>query len=463
MRSSNLTIPPIVLEGEFEVIPNSPFRRLRGLAWFGMAVVGVFIIGFGTWAALAPLHSAAIAAGIIEADSSRKTIQHLEGGIVGRILVRDGQYVEAGETLIQLADTRPRTSLASLRGQYLNALARAARLTAERDGRDRVSYPPELLDARHDPVVEQAIAGQDRIFDTRKSLLNSRSDLIRQRIARVKEEIGGLDSQALSARKQSGLIRQELADMTVLYKKGLARKPRLLALERELAQLEGRSGETAAQIAQAQQVIAESELNLMTLWNDTQDEIATALRDTEVQVSQLREQLEAAADIMARTEIRAPEAGVVTALRVRTPGGVIAPGEPLLDLVPSDDRLVIKAQIRPDDIDRVRVGLPAQVRLTPFKQRLLPPLEGRVSYVSADHRVDDRSGQAYYAATIEVDDATLKYDGNALSGKVSGLVNGPQIVPGMPAEIMIQTGETTVALYALAPILDSFNRAFREN
>lgn len=463
MRSSTLTIPPITLEGQYEVIPNSPFRRLRGLAWAGMGVVGVFIVGFGTWAAVAPLESAAIAAGIIEADSSRKTIQHLEGGIIGRILVRDGQYVEAGEALIQLADTRPRTSLASLRGQYLNSVAREARLMAERDGLDRVTYPAVLLDASTDPVVEQVMAGQDRIFETRRSLFESRSGLIRQRIARVKEEIVGLESQALSARKQSGLINQEIADVRVLYKKGLARKPRLLALERELAQLEGRSGEAAAQIAQAQQVIAESELNLMTLWNDAQDEVATALRDTQVQISQLREQLEAATDIMARTEIRAPEAGVVTALRVRTPGGVIAPGEPLLDLVPADDRLVIKAQIRPEDIDRVRVGLPARVRLTPFKQRLLPPLEGKVSYVSADHRIDERSGQAYYAATIEVEDATLKYDGSALSGKVSGLVGGPELVPGMPAEIMIRTGETTVALYALAPILDSFNRAFREN
>lgn len=463
MKASTLTVPPITIEGEVTVAPRSPLSRLRSLAVVGIALVVVFVGGFGWWAVVAPLESAAIAPGVIEVQSSRKTIQHLEGGIIGQILVQDGQFVEAGQPLIQLADTRPRTSLASLRSQYLDAIAREARLIAERDAADNVTYPTELLEQRDDPAVRQIMAGQDQIFGTRRSLFQSRSGLIQESIARVQEEIAGLQAQLLSARQQRDLIDQEIADVVVLYEQGYARKPRLLALKRELAQLEGRIGETEAQIAQAQKAIAESELNLVTLQNDTQDEIATALRDTQVQVSQLREQLEAARDVMARTEIRAPEAGIVTALRVRTPGGVISPGEPLMDLVPAEDRLVIKAQVRPDDIDRVHAGLMAQVRLTPFKQRLLPPLEGRVAYVSADHLVDERSGQAYYAATIEIEDAAFEYDGSALTGKVTGLIGGAQIVPGMPAEVMIKTGETTVALYALAPILDSFNRAFREN
>lgn len=463
MRNVTLAAPPIIIEGEYEIVPHTPVRRLRGLAWVGVGVVAVFIGGFGTWATLAPLESAAIAPGVIEAQSSRKTVQHLEGGIIGRILVRDGEFVEAGQPLIQLADTRPRTSLTSLRGQYWDAIAREARLIAERDRRDRVAYPAELAEAGDDPVAKQIIAGQDRIFETRRSLFESRSGLIQQRIARVREEIVGLESLAASARTQSGLIEQEIADLQVLFKQGYARKPRLLALEREQAQLRGRLGETAAQMAQAQQVIAESELNMITLQNDFQDEVAAGLRDTQAQIRQLREQLEAAGDVMARTEIRAPEDGIVTDLRVHTPGGVITPGQPLLDLVPAEDRLIIKVQIRPDDIDRVHPGLSAKVRLTPFKQRLVPPLEGRVSYVSADHLVDERSGRTYYAATIEIDEAGLSYDGSALTGKVTGLIGGPQLIPGMPAEVMIKTGETTVALYALAPILDSFNRAFREN
>ncbi|MGC2855867.1 HlyD family type I secretion periplasmic adaptor subunit [Novispirillum sp. DQ9] len=463
MRSSSLTVPAITIDADYHVVPATPYHRMRGLAWVGVALVAIFIGGFGTWAAVAPLESAAIAAGTVTAESSRKTVQHLEGGIIGEILVRDGDFVEAGQTLIRLADTRPRTSLASLNGQLWNAIAREARLIAERDGLDIVDYPWELLDKASDPVVAQVLAGQERIFNTRRALLHSRTALIEQRIARVREEIIGLKAQEQSANRQASLIRQEIADVRVLYDKGLARKPRLLALERALAEIQGHHGEFAAQIAQAQQVIAEAELNMITIQNDTQDEVATALRDTQVQISQLREQMEAARDVMTRTEIRAPEAGIVTDLRVRTSGGVIAPGQPLLDLVPAEDRLVVKARIRPDDIDMVREGLPAQVRLTPFKHRLVPPIDGRVRTVSADHLIDERTGQPYYEATIEISDAAMAYDGVGLRGQVSGLVGGPDLVPGMPAEVMIKTGESTVAVYALAPILDSFNRAFREN
>lgn len=463
MRSTSLTVPAITIDADYQVVPATPYHRLRGLAWVGLALVAVFLGGFGTWAAVAPLESAAIAAGTVTADSSRKTVQHLEGGIIGEILVRDGDYVKAGQPLLRLADTRPRTSLASLNSQLWNAIAREARLIAERDGLDIVDYPWELLDQASDPRVADVLAGQERIFNTRRALLKSRTALIEQRIARVREEIVGLRAQEASAKTQAGLIKQEIADVRVLYDKGLARKPRLLALERALAEIEGQRGEYTAQIAQAEQVIAESELNMITIQNDTQDEVATALRDTQVQISQLREQMEAARDVMTRTEIRAPEDGIVTDLRVRTPGGVIAPGQPLLDLVPAEDRLVVKARIRPDDIDMVHPGLPAKVRLTPFKHRLVPPIDGTVGYVSADHLVDDRNGQSFYEVTIEIAEAAMKYDGTGLRGQVSGLVGGPELVPGMPAEVMIKTGETTVAFYALAPILDSFNRAFREN
>lgn len=463
MRISSLTVPPITIEAQYEVIPRSPFRRLRVLALAGFALVALFLGGFGTWAAIAPLESAAITSGTIAVESSRKTIQHLEGGIIGRILVEDGQFVEAGQPLIQLADTQPRTSLVILRGQYWDSVAREARLTAERDGQDHVAYPAELIDHRDDPAAQQVMAGQDGIFATRRSVFQSRSGLIKQGIARVREEIIGIKSQATAARTQSELIIQEIDDVQTLFKQGYARKPRLLALKRELAHLEGRIGDLEAQMAKAKQTIAESELNLVTLGNNFQDEVTTELRDTQAAISQLREQIKAASDVMARTEIRAPEAGVVTALRVRTPGGVIAPGQPLLDLVPAMDRLIIKVQVRPDDIDRVYPGLPAQVRVTPFKQRLLPPLAGRVAYVSADHMIDERSGQAYYAATIELDDAALKYEVDDSAGKVMGKIGDLPLVPGMPTEVMIKTGETTVAFYALAPILDSLNRSFREN
>ena len=229
-----------------------------------------------------------------------------------------------------------------------------------------------------------------------------------------------------------------------------------MQLERDQAEIQGNRGQLAAQIARAQQTIAEAEVNILTLQHNSANEGAQQLSETEQKVHELREQLQAAADVLARIEVRAPEAGTVTDLKVHTPGGVVKPGDPLLDLVPKADRMIIKARVRPEDSDTVRAGLPALVRLLPYKQRRTPPVEGTVVYVSADRLVDDHpeagqpAGQPYYLAKIEINEGALE--------KVPGI----ELIPGMPAEVMIKTGKTTVALYALAPILDSFDRAFIE-
>jgi HlyD family secretion protein len=220
--------------------------------------------------------------------------------------------------------------------------------------------------------------------------------------------------------------------------------------------MQGNRGQLAAQIARSQQTIAEAEVNILTLQHDSSSEVALQLRETEQKVHELQEQLQAAADVLSRIEVRAPEAGTITDLKVHTPGGVVKPGDPLLDLVPKADRMIVKARVRPEDSDVVRVGLPALVRLLPYKQRRTPPVEGTVIYLSADRLVDDHAeagqpaGQPYYLAKIEINEGALE--------KVPGV----DLIPGMPAEVMIRTGKTTVALYALAPILDSFDRAFIE-
>jgi len=429
----------------------TPFWQFREIAWAGVALIGVFIVGFGAWSALAPLESAAIAAGVIESESSRKTIQHLEGGIVGEILVKDGDTVSAGQVLIRLNDVKARTQLVALTGQLWDALAREARLVAERDGLDQIQYPDSLTTQSGDPAVQLVIAGQTKIFQARRAALDSKIKLIKQRIAQVQQEIVGLQAQETASRKRAAILQDEVAGLRQLLNKGIVPKPRVLAIEREIVAVEGRQGELAAQIARAEQTIAEAEVNIISLENDTRNEIAQSLRDTQNQIHELVEQIQAAAHVLTRTEVRAPEAGVVTDLRVRTPGGVVAGGEPLLDLVPKEDRLIVAAQIRPEDIDLVRPGLSAQIRLIPYRQRRTPPIAGRVIHVSADRLVDQRSGQPYYLARVEADEAMLKR------------LKDVEMVAGMPTEVMIKTGQTTVALYVLAPVLDSFDRAFREN
>jgi HlyD family secretion protein len=430
-------------------VPQTPFPRMRKLAVIGGALIGIFVFGFGIWAIFAPLESAAIANGSVVSESSRKTIQHLEGGIIAQILVRDGDVVQAGQTLLRLDDTKARTSLAALQGQLWDARAREARLIAERDGAPSISFPADMT-ANTTPGVAAALAGQQQIFTTRHSLQQSKAAAIRERINQVNEEINGHKAEIVALEQRMALLKQEIAGVMELVSKGLERRPRLLSLQRDLAEMEGKRGDTMAQIAKAKQVIAESEVDILSLQNDKQKDVADDLRETQKKITELREQVRQAADVLARIEVKAPEAGTVTDLRVHTPGGVINPGEALLDLVPQADRLVVEARVRPEDIDRVHEGLPAQVRLMPYKQRRTPPLDATVTYVSADLLTDKRTNENYYAARLRLDDKEL-----------ASLID-VKMVPGMPSEAMIKTGETTAALYALSPILDSFHRAFRE-
>ncbi len=431
-------------------VPATPLPRIRGLVLAGAVLGGIFVLGSAVWAAYAPLESAAHATGQVIVESSRKTVQHFEGGIIGAILVQDGEHVHAGQTLIRLDDTKARTALLALQGELWDGYAREARLIAERDFAAQPVYPAALLDQSAVPAVAQIIAGQNKIFETRRSLQKSKSDLIRQRIAETGEEIVGLKAQEAAARQRIGLIHEEIAGVAQMVEKGLSPKPRLLSLQRDLADIEGRRGEIIAQIARAQQTIAESQVSILNLENDTQNEVAEQLRETQRKIHDLKEKIQEAADVLARVEIKAPEDGIVQDLRVHTAGGVVTAGEPLLDLVPPKDKLVVEVQLRPEDIDLVRPDLPALVRLTPYKTRRVPPIEAKVTYVSADRLVDKHTNRPYYAAKVAVDPEKL------------AALDGVEMIPGMPADVMIRTGETTVALYALSPVLDSFHRAFHE-
>lgn len=431
--------------------PTSPRGRLRGITVAGNLLVLGFMLGLGTWASLAPLESAAIASGVVESESSRKTIQHLEGGIVSKILVSDGDIVRSGQTLIALDDTRANSEVQSLQSQLWDATARAARLQAEQQRFESIAIPDALeQDSKQNGVAAAAVSAQQFIFQARLQVHESQLAVVRERRRQVEKEIEGLKAQESATGQRVDIVREELDMVATLVNKGLERRPRLLNLQRELADVEGRRGEITAQISRAGQVISEQQATLFKLESERQNEIAQSLRDAQNQIFQLRERLLAARDQLARTEVKAPEDGVITDLRVHTTGGVVGAGAPLMDLVPRQDRLIVTARLRPEDIDVVHPGLNAEVHLVPYNQRRVPRLKGTVVHVSADRLLDKRTDQPYYATNIRVDDTQI-------------VANDIQIVPGMPVQVFITTGRGTVALYALSPLLDSFRGAFRED
>jgi HlyD family secretion protein len=432
-------------------VPPVPRARLRGITLAGNLLAGFFVVGLGTWSAFAPLESAAIASGAVESETSRKTVQHLEGGIISEIKVVDGDLVRSGQVLIALDSTRARAEVQSLKGQLWDASAREARLQAEQQGLEQVSFPPtsEAMMAGN-PAAAAVFARQSEIFETRRKVHQSQVAVIKERRSQVEKEITGLKAQEIAVGQRASIVREELAMVVALVNKGLERRPRILSLEREAAEIDGRQGEIFAQISRAGQVISESQATLLKLESDRNNEIAQSLREAQNQIFQLRERLLAADDQLARTQVKAPEDGVITDLRVHTPGGVIVAGAPLMDLVPLQDRLIVTARVRPEDIDVVHPGLNADVHLLPYNQRRVPRLKGTVTHVSADRLIDKRTDQPYYAAKVRVDDPRIAAE-------------GIQIIPGMPTQVFIKTGHGTVALYALRPLLDSFNNAFRED
>lgn len=407
--------------------------------------------GFGGWAALAPLASAAIAPGIVTVDGNRKTVQHLDGGIIAEILVREGDHVVAGQPVMRLDDLETRSTIALLDGQVWALAAQEARLAAERDGRADVTFPMELTDLTKERAVVEILAGQQRIFTSRRTSLDSRAEVIRQRIAQQQAQIAALDAQRAAGRGQLALIAEEVVGVEAMVRQGLERKPRLLALQRQQVELEGQQGDLANRMAQAREAIAQAELEILSLRDDRQSEIATELRDVQVRLAEAREKRGAAAVRQGRRDVVAPVAGVVMKLRHFAPGAVVTPGGEILDLVPQDEPLVIDARVSPTDIDVVRAGLPAKVVLSAFKSRTTPQLAGRVTRVSADALTDERTGTAYYRAQVEVDADEL------------AALDGVHLQPGMPAETLILTGERTLLRYLLQPIEDSFRRAFRED
>jgi len=416
----------------------------------GLAVVGLFFGGFGGWAALAPLGSAAIAQGTVSVEGSRKTVQHLEGGIVSEILVKDGDRVAKGDPLIRLQQTQAEASLKLIYGRKMITLAEIARLDAEQNGADEIVFSPWLLERADDPSVAKTMESQRNIFQARRSAREGQATILQQKVAQLDEEIKGLQGQVASTRQQIKLIRSEREDVADLVRKKLAKRARLLALERNEAELSGRISQSVARIAQSRQAIGEIQLQIAEIENAVLNEAVAGLRDMQAQLYDLEEQERASLDILERTVIQAPTNGVIVNLKVTTAGGVIASGEPLMDILPEDQKLIVEARVNPTDIDVVKIGAKARITFPAFSQRTTSPAEGSVIGLSADSLVDERSGATFYQATVQIDSleaANLKLE---------------QLKPGMQADIMISTGEKTALEYIMNPVIASFSRAMTE-
>jgi HlyD family type I secretion membrane fusion protein len=416
----------------------------------GLALIGIFVVGFLAWAALAPLDSAAIAQGRISVEGNRKTVSHLEGGIVKEILVREGEEVKAGQPLIRLDDTKARASLEIVRGRELVSAAQEARLTAERDRLTAIVFPERLrAAAATDPNVREIVNGQINLFNARRDSHEQQVGILNKAIAQRNEEIAGLQGQIRWGGEQIKLLEEQLEDLEALYEKGLARKSQIFDLKRRRAEIEGARSQYTSAIARAQQQIGETMLRINDLTSQRDREIAEELRKEQADHADMSERRIAAEDVLRRTEITATTAGTIVGLKVFTPGGVIAPGAPLMDIVPSDDRLIVEARVDPGDIDGVHPGLTAQVRVTALNIRTTRPVDGVVMSVSADRLNDERTGAPYYLAKIE------------LTGDLKEALDGAPLRAGMPAEVMIRTGSRTVLEYAFRPLTASLDRSFR--
>jgi HlyD family secretion protein len=430
--------------------PAMGFLNADRLIGTGLVVTLVFVGGFFGWAALAPLDSALLAPGVVVVESHRKAIQHLEGGIVSKIFVTDGQIVKAGQLLVQLDDTEAKANLDMTRGEADALTAQEARLEAERDGADAITFPPDLLARQADPKVAEAIRGEQSTFDTHRETLTKQAAIYTQRSAENKTIIAGLEKEQAAVDKQIELIGQESDSVQQLYAKGLSTLQRLLALQRQAADLSGQRGQIVEKMAQVQLDSGENELQIVNLRNQQMSDTVKDLRDVQTKRFDMLDRLHAAKGVFGRLRLVAPVAGKVAELAVHTTGAVIKPGDTVMEIVPLNDQLDVEAHVRPEDADGVHVGMAAKITMSGYKQRQMPLITGTVTNVSADRIVDQRTGQAYFNVDVSVDRKQAQAFGDV------------KLIPGLPVDVAIDTGTRTAMDYFVDPITSVFRKGMRE-
>jgi HlyD family type I secretion membrane fusion protein len=421
---------------------------MRGAAIAGWTIIVLFFGVLGAWAMTAPLHGAVVANGVIKVEGNRRAVQHLEGGIVKELRVKDGVKVTAGDVLIVLDETQAQTEYDVLSRQALILRATEARLTAELvDG--KAPAMPEIFKTTGGDVLEIWNA-QLRQFESRRAALAGQRIVIKEKIAQLEHQIAGAQAQVKSYQAQRTSLVEEMESLAPLLKQGLIARPRYLQLERSAIALEGQIADAIASIARSRQAIAEQQQQMAQLDNDRMTEVTRDLRDTQAKLLEVIPRMMNAQTILGRLEIRAPNSGRVVGLTVFTVGAVIAKGEKIMEIVPDQDSLVIEAQVAVENISDVRPGSRAEVHLTAYQQRIVPVVRGEVTQISADRITEARTGQAYYVALVRVDESELAALPNV------------QLYPGMPATVMIPTVERTAFDYLVGPLVMSFNHSFRQ-
>jgi HlyD family secretion protein len=418
----------------------------------GMAIVAFVTFGIGGWAATSELTGAVIGQGVLVVDSSVKKVQHLTGGVVAELRVREGDKVKAGDILVRLDETQTLANATIISKNFDDLLARQARLESERDNMDQITFPKVLLDRARDPSSEaaRAITAEKSLFDLRRQARSGQKAQLRERSAQLQEEIKGYLGQVDAKQKEVDFIHQELEGVRTLFQKNLVPMNRLTALERDTARLEGERSQLSGSIAQSKGKMAEIELQIIQIDQDLRTEVGKDLIEAQSKISELAERKTAAADQLNRIDIRAPQSGRVHQLSVHTVGGVISPGEPIMMIVPDADALAVEVKIAPRDIEQVYVGQTASMRFAAFNQKTTPGIEGEVSMVSAETTLDQRTGASYYIARVLLSPEQVAKMGDA------------KLLPGMPVDVFIKTPGRTAFSYLIKPLRDQAERAFKE-
>jgi len=429
-------------------------RQERWLKMVGLVVVFVLFAGIGIWTALAPLTSAAIGAGVVVVENYRKAVGHLEGGIVREVRVRDGQQVKKGDILIALEDVQARAQLEQARGQLMGAMAREARLIAQRDGLSRVFYPASLMVLNRDPRAREAMLVQDQTFRARRLAQQGEMMLQERQVAQLREKGASLVEQRLMRERLLSSFEKERNDFEALANEGYLERQRVREMERSVALNDGQRAALVNDIASNEAEISGLQIKMRQLEKDLQREVAKELAEVQTEIFSLRERLRGLEDAVQRAVITAPENGKVLALSVHAPGEVVRPGAHLLDIVPVEQSLIVEARLSPQDVDQVRVGQMAEVRFSAFRQRDMPRVEGQLVALSADRLVDEVNGsqQPYYLARIRV----------AEKGMADLAKLKLELMPGMPADVLVTTGQRTLWHYLTAPLSDMMVRSLKE-
>jgi HlyD family type I secretion membrane fusion protein len=430
------------------VVPaKADFRRFAMLGYISIAVV---FGGFGTWASIAPLDRAAVAPGQVAVESDHKSVQHLEGGIVLEILVKETQQIKAGAVLFRLQPTQAQANTDIFRKQMDAALAEEARLIAEQTNAATIAFPASVLARLGVLETATAIADQQRQFVERRSSLAGQVNILNSQIAQQQQEVAGRDRQRGSLAEQLASLTTQMNNVRPLLDKGFYPRNKFLELDRERAKIEGDLGAAGADVARLGQLIQQSQLQIGQVQQKYQGDISQDLDRARAKLSDLREKLVIAEDVLRRIDVRAERDGIVMNMKIHTIGAVVKPGDTLAEIVPVGEGLNVMAHVSPRDIESVMVGQKAEVRFSNFSSRQTPIILGRVESVSADSMIDDTTKQPYYSAKVVIDYTTL-------SPEIA-----QRILPGMQADVLISTGERTVLEYLVGPLMNSLAKTFRE-